>query len=200
MVPSRTLLAAAIALAVVACTDTPTNPVDSGPAFAKPAESGVVERRTILSTHFFTDVDNELRVIIGFNRVKWCEDGKGPRDPVIRDYFTETELQRTNHQDGRRTDVRKMEGTLYVYPLGQTILDCTRDPIGVGTGRTIRTSSYFPGVNPPGEPPDVRKLSLHSFVTVADGSRKRVNATFTGWFDIQHDAPVIRENAIIILR
>ena len=175
----------------LACTDTLTDPVDSaspvdGPSFGKaPAESGVVERITVINGFIVSDRDAGLVSTIGFDRVRWCDDG-APEN--LFPYLTAHEVQLTRHADGRVTSVRRLEGILVVSEGG--LFNCNRPLLGVGTGTLERTIVLTPGGPPsePTEPPRVRKASWHGFITtIADGSTKRVNVLRTRWEGFRND-------------
>ena len=180
MSPSRTLLAAAIALAVAACTDTPTatESVDDL-AFAKPASSGVVERSTSFGFLVIVDTDNGLMATVGFDRVQYCADGNTFPDPAGAEYRVEHDVQRTFHAKGQVTDVRVWEGPLVVYDYNDvSVRRCDRPLVGSGTGHTrfrfIGPAAGF------GVGRDITLNNFNGFITaIADGSRKRVNVVIT---------------------
>ena len=178
----RTVFAAAIAVAVVACTDTPTEPVD-GVAFAKPASSGVVVRDTVNSFLIIFDLENDLRATVGFDREKWCLDGNGPvgsGNDVGDEYRTDHDRQITFAANGQGSINIHWNGILSVYEeadddrlLIETVTDCTDGVLlGLGTGHT-----RFHFTNRPG-PSDLTSDNMNGFITV-DDERKRVNARFT---------------------
>jgi hypothetical protein len=193
----RTVFAAAIALAVVACTDTPTatDAVDEV-AFAKPDESGVVVRDIVTSFLVIFDTDNDLRATVGFDREKWCGDGNGPVDPDLpgplgaqigADYRTEHPRQRIFHENGEQSQIIQWNGILSVYEeedddrlLLLTVTDCTDGVLlGLGTAHTRFTFTGKQGAS------DVTSDNMNGFITV-DGDRKRVNAIFTHWDGVRN--------------
>ncbi len=187
----RTIFAAAIALALVACTDTPTatESVD-GLAFAKPDESGVVERDIVISFLVIFDLENDLRATVGFDREKWCDDGNGPVDSgqqIGLEYRTEHPRQRIFHGNGEQSQIIQWNGILSVYEEEDddrnrllTVTDCTDGVLlGLGTGHTRFTFTGKKGDS------DVISDNMNGFITV-DGVRKRVNAIFTHWDGVRN--------------
>ena len=175
----RTIFAAAIALAVVACTDTPTatESVD-GLAFAKPASSGVVERSTSLAFFVITDIDAGLRATVGFDRVRWCADGHDFPEGIAAEYRTEHDVQTTFHGDAQRTVVVEFTGPLVVYNSLASVRRCSEPLVGSGTGHT---RLRFIGPAAGGDVGrDIFLQNSGGFITaIADGSRKRVNVAST---------------------
>ncbi len=185
MSPARTILAAAIALAVAACTDTPTatESVD-GLAFAKggvkgaPDNSGVVERSTTFAVFVITDEDAGLRATVGFDRVRWCADGHDFPEGIAAEYRTEHDFQTTFHGDDQRTVVVEFTGPLVVYNSLLSVRRCSEPLVGAGTGRTtLRFIGPAAGGN---VGRDIFLQNSGGFITaIADGRRKRVNVAST---------------------
>ena len=172
--------AAAIALAFVACTDTPTatDAVD-GPLFAKPASSGVVDRSTSFAFLVIVDPDNGLMATVGFDRVQYCADGNTFPDPATVEYRVEHDVQRTFHANGQVTDVRVWEGPLVVYDYNDvSVRRCDRPLVGSGTGHT--RFRFIGPAEDAGVGRDITLDNFNGFITaIADDSRKRVNVVIT---------------------
>ena len=173
MSPARTLLSAAIALTVVACTDTPTA-VDVTPLFSRSEVAGAVTIIQSDAIRFFTDQDKGLRVSIGFDRQLWCAHGN-PTGPIPRpsEYrWEELDGQLVDHGNEYTTALfNAAEGILVVYELPGGITDCSTTVVGQGTGKLTLRETLRGGPNP-SAPPDTRMRSIHGSIETPDGTKQ----------------------------
>lgn len=181
---NKSLIAVAAAVTLTACTDAPTTPTP---------EFGAVERSEGPLTVLLVDAESGLQAWHGWDVVARCQTGDGNLDNLSFQIVT-------NPQDALR-QLRKTHGDVQVsvWPIGANSCAryATETPLATGVVNfrgTDNDVSPFLRDNPRNT--NAFGWMANGFVTGADGSRMRYQATYRGHWDGIDPASIVETTNI----